>query len=1173
MKKINFFLISLLALLTGLTKANAEVTYPYIMDFNTAIDVSTETFVPGDGWSHSTDGASKNMAGDLYYPTYTYNTTGGVENSGYLAAGTQTLYDKAYKEDYVCKDMIVSPAVKGKVTVYAKATATTDSYIHFYEMGKNKWGNWSPVKSTPIVAKEASDLGDGWVKIEVGTFDADTYIGICASNMGIDNFEVVEDDTPAPVARIGFASVDYRLAKPVVDDDNNYTINVNVRINNDGKVDILASNKNFTVTLYNLETKEDVATVPFGADIPVGNDKTVVVPFKLSYSQYPDPAKYGIRENISQTTYEMPYTTITPRLNVAVLSAGIAVSKSIIYELQNNATIEFGNIAKPDQVFIGIKSAGPKDLAVSEIITEGDVSVSDKIEYPITLPEDQGDSLAVTINVNSLGEKSGKVTIKSNGGDYVLNFKGNAVDLASTWYEDFEASSSLPAGWTKDGTSGVSSYLSSYKTPNNKRCIYLNGYSADQSVITPLLKVEEGEKLSFIAAHASIYNNERTKDLRIYYSADGEEWTLAKTIAPEDLGGDKFSSYFLMKSYTIDNIPAGQYYVKFTSRGAYIDNISGYHIIAPNHDIEIQSTSIPATGMVNEPVTASITLNNKNLKPEAAGTYTATLYVDDEAVGTVDDITLPAGVATALPISFTPHAAGDIEAYITFTSYDGEVSLKSEASTITINPEVAIKDIASGTAASLGTAAPLNLSKKQSSGIVLYPASKLAGLKNGDKITKIVFKGFGPKAAFESGFSTKLSVYISNSSDETLRDPQNGYSSSVYYGMTKIYDGDYSWPITASSTSESASLSTTAPLLTLTLDEPFVYTGKSIKMVLVSIGTSTKNIQFELDDDADAKSYVTAGTDIEDFDWDDGPFYDKKASPVAHFFTNSTPVDVKGTLTDKSGNAIAGADVTLKSGDVEYYGTSDDEGNYTVKVFKDDLKYEATAEAYGYDDTTADVDVTSDANNMVLTLSDCFFAADEAEPIVLPIALNAETAAQFGKFYSLTSYAEGTATFNLIQSVDAYTPYIFVPAKDVRLSDFAALIAEEPKSFDTMLDATKLIEVTKDGLTFAGVLNREHIGTTADNSFYGYTGESSFLQIPADDYYSTPLEAVLKGAASTPSVINIVLSDVVTGINGIGADKADTGKIYTLDGIEVGKNATKLQRGVYIKNGKKVVVK
>ena len=50
MKKINFLLVSLLALLTGWTKANAEVTYPYLVDFNTAIDVSSETFVPADGW-------------------------------------------------------------------------------------------------------------------------------------------------------------------------------------------------------------------------------------------------------------------------------------------------------------------------------------------------------------------------------------------------------------------------------------------------------------------------------------------------------------------------------------------------------------------------------------------------------------------------------------------------------------------------------------------------------------------------------------------------------------------------------------------------------------------------------------------------------------------------------------------------------------------------------------------------------------------------------------------------------------------------------------------------------------------------------------------------------------------------------------------------------------------
>ena len=69
-----------------------------------------------------------------------------------------------------------------------------------------------------------------------------------------------------------------------------------------------------------------------------------------------------------------------------------------------------------------------------------------------------------------------------------------------------------------------------------------------------------------------------------------------------------------------------------------------------------------------------------------------------------------------------------------------------------------------------------------------------------------------------------------------------------------------------------------------------------------------------------------------------------------------------------------------------------------------------------------------------------------------------------------------------------------------------------------------------------------------------------------------PLSAVLKTTADVETV-TVVLSDVATGINGVNAEAAGDGKIYTISGIEVGKNAKNLQPGVYVKNGKKFIVR
>ena len=69
---------------------------------------------------------------------------------------------------------------------------------------------------------------------------------------------------------------------------------------------------------------------------------------------------------------------------------------------------------------------------------------------------------------------------------------------------------------------------------------------------------------------------------------------------------------------------------------------------------------------------------------------------------------------------------------------------------------------------------------------------------------------------------------------------------------------------------------------------------------------------------------------------------------------------VSGTVTDAATEAaIAGADVRVCSGEVQYAATTQDDGSYTIEVKKDFLTgYTLTATAAGYKPFTTEVDIT-----------------------------------------------------------------------------------------------------------------------------------------------------------------------------------------------------------------------
>lgn len=144
------------------------------------------------------------------------------------------------------------------------------------------------------------------------------------------------------------------------------------------------------------------------------------------------------------------------------------------------------------------------------------------------------------------------------------------------------------------------------------------------------------------------------------------------------------------------------------------------------------------------------------------------------------------------------------------------------------------------------------------------------------------------------------------------------------------------------------------------------------------------------------------------------------------------------------------------------------------------------------------------------------------------------------------------ANFKTVESVGANIPFLTMD------------VAEDMAAVDKVLTfSNKGIVATPKtlGTDFVGVYTRENV---ADKYGIDKNGD---LHKGAPDAYVNPFHAYLNVEAPTGVAFD---GSTVTAINGIAADKVANTAVYDLSGRRV---YGKLNKGLYIMNGKKVVVK
>ena len=930
MRKI-YLLFTAFAFIAGLSTAKAETVSPYSYGFD-GLDVSEHDFAP-TGWNHIVDSYS----GD--YVSYTAYDEGGQDGGAYLGVGSQELgYGWSLEDVY---DLLVTPPVTGDVSFYVKQTSSSGS-VEIYTVTKNGFQyEMGAAYEVELPALSTTE----WTQIVVPSVPEGTMLGIRGQNVGIDSFSAasaeIELKKAMAITEIVGEYEDYAYIN--ADAEGNVTFKFTVKVQNTGETVLNPGDEGYAVDIIN-NTKDNA--VVGTAQVPVAlqpGETSEAFDVVAHISGITEPGenywRFYLRENLTgvETYYGWYYIyAYLPMLEVAIDETYDTV--------ENGTTVDFGTSREPVEKLIYImNSDGGAPLNVTAIdmpegfsYTLNAVTDNNEVGEPIAgVPFEiaaHGKALmTVTMTTDVVGTRTGNISISTEGAEpFVMPVAGVVVD-PSKLFVNFEDRNFPEGTYNEPSEDGeilwTVASVGSYSEPN---------YAADHSRVEPLtkfvlpkMKVEEGDVMSFRAAKKNTGVH-----LNVLYSADRKSWTTAKAISEDAADeADRFSdegytNNYEFKTFTVDNIPAGEWYVAFEGGYVRVDDIMAYTMLeVPDYDLIVEGASFPSTAMVNYASTASATIVNIGKADVKEGELTAKIYLNDEEAASASVPAIASGESATITIAFTPHQAG---ATTIRMAVEGVATADATAE-MTVAEETTSNYVQVGEASTSTSGGPFKFYNYRSITEIIYPKEAI-GIPAGTKILGLTFKGYYTGKNVQSD----INVYIANESGTAFK----GYDVT---GMTQ-YSGVFDM------TNGGGSSSNPIDVITVTFPEGIVYNGENIRIVTTAESDGWQSVYFEVDNNYSSAAQQKAH--------DSGSLEDLEAGeswsalsymPVAYFAVEKDATTISGTVTAKeSGAAIEGAEVKLTSGDVEYAGTTGADGRYEFAVKQDALTYDMEVAKEGY---------------------------------------------------------------------------------------------------------------------------------------------------------------------------------------------------------------------------------
>ena len=836
--------------------------------------------------------------------------------------------------------------------------------------------------------------------------------------------------------------------------------------------------------------------------------------------------------------------------------------------------ITFGKTNTADTQTFYVYNWGTAPLTVKSISVPEGFTVTPTEQFNVVAFDENNlsassQAVTITFSTTTPGEYSGDMVITyvdGNGDDQTFELAVSGTKFDPTkWYANFDNPTENSCNWPA-GSIYQSNVSGSPSTSSAPYLYTITSSSTTKNIfVTPKLAATAGEKLKFDAKLYSSYWSEGA--VKVYAAATREEVLNTEegttrvqlfSVSGQDEVNPMTTDY---QTFEVTVPEAGEYYFGFEISGRpYVDEINGLTPVAIAHDLMIASSNIPTDAMQNVATSASVNLLNLGLADEAEGSYEVNLYIGGEKAASAE--TTPAlamahqlsAAGTQVTVPIYTLTTGTFPVYIEVKA--GDYSVTTDPVDVTFAEEFAESNLTMST----GTASNANLlhlNWNNSETVSLYSATVLSnmGLKEGDKISSITYKGYNTGS---KNYSTTLNVWYEFTDETTQSQPAAGkYDTSE---MTNVLNTTRSWA------SVEGTSSNYVELITINFKTPIVYTaGKSLRMVVCSEGSQYQSGTYFVPS-------TVSGTSTSYYNRNDTQSYFENTQtwsansylPAIYIGLVAEPKTYSGTVKDDSGKAIENATVSLVSTDgknVQYSAITDKNGAYSINVVQITREYDATATAYGYNDATDnnitfadnvahDFELTPEASVSVTVTSAEWATITTPATYAVSFDENTEAyiaTAEEGNSIKLTKIDDAPAMTPIVIHVTAGAGSYTMTQKATAASDVKANI----------LKSAKGTEVGD------GNGNYYVLGMNSSN-VVGFGPLANGVTLAKGKAYLVP--------ASPSGFLTFVIGDEdeTTTINAVdAAGMDDDTPVYNLAGQKVGKD----YKGVVIVNGRKVVRK
>lgn len=238
---------------------------------------------------------------------------------------------------------------------------------------------------------------------------------------------------------------------------------------------------------------------------------------------------------------------------------------------------------------------------------------------------------------------------------------------------------------------------------------------------------------------------------------------------------------------------------------------------------------------------------------------------------------------------------------------------------------------------------------------------------------------------------------------------------------------------------------------------------------------------------------------------------------------------------------------------------------------QNELVYElAPTDKYSlvYNLSEESVNAIAAKTDVAVSLKRTFYKDGGWNTLCLPFAVNAtDFEGAEVREVDVTQSSENIIVFKEATTIEAGKPYLIKWAKTPNeVCDFV-------NTFEGVtLVATATPVKVNDAITFTGFYNKTTAGKLGE-SVAAIGAENKLFKVTSGEMKGFRAAFVLNSNAQ-PSAIKLVIDGTATGIEDLVVDgvKAN-GRVYNLNGQYVGNSLNGLQPGLYIQNGKKIVVK